>query len=496
MRDLTPFPLSAPTGDRIHSVPCFRCISTTGRSFIFACLLSLSCAWASAAQARDDATGRDPLAAAAEELPLLDAGTALKLARKWLDEGQPQQAFELLRRVMQAAKAEGGIDTANIRFLAAQALLKMGRPAQAALILGQLAAERPELNRVRLDYAAALFTLGHDEQAETLFRELRRREGLPAPVRRNVEGFLERLRARQRFQVNFDIGFWRDSNVNHAPEQDTVQVPIFGGLEFELDEQAVEAWVARTGLNLRWRHTPLLGGRAFFETRAGLARNTAINADEHNRTWLNLSSGPRWRYAMNLAGQRRHGTVRADIGAERRWRGGDGYAASGWARLGLEQTLNRRWSAGASARVWQTRYDRLDRDLDPFGQSVELNLTRRLGLGYLQAGARLAQELTDRRNLQWQGWGTSLDYATILGQNWNLKAQAYIDERYYEGIYTFFGESRKDRTLLASLTVSHRAIALAGYLPELTVGWTQTNSTIPLYDRKNRIMMLGLRRLF
>ena len=402
----------------------------------------------------------------------------------------------MLRRVMQAAKAEGDIDTTNIRFLAAQALLKMGRPAHAAVILGQLAVERPELDRVRLDYASTLFTLGHDEHAGNIFRELRGKENLPAPVRRNVEGFLERIRARQRFQVNFDFGFWRDSNVNHAPEQDSVEVPIFGGLEFELDEQAVKAWVARTGLNLRWRHTPLLGGRAFLDTRAGLARNTAINADEHNRTWLNLSSGPRWRYALELAGRARPGILRADIGAERRWRGGDGYAASGWARLGLEQTFNRRWSAGASARVWETHYDRLDRDLDPFGQSVELDLTRRLGLGHLQAGARLAQEITDRRNLRWQGWGTSLDYATLLGQNWNLQARAYVDERYYKGLYALFGKSRRDRTFLASLTVSHRAIALAGYLPELTLGWMQTDSTIPLYDRKNRILMLGLRRLF
>lgn len=475
------------------------CLSVTGRLITFVRILSLTCiccTWAGAPQADNDSAGGAPTVDATGELPLLDAGKAMDLARKWMDEGQPQQAFQLLRRVMQAAKDEGDIDTTNIRFLAAQALLKMGRPAHAAVILGQLAVERPELDRVRLDYASTLFTLGHDDHAETIFRELRRKEDLPAPVRRNVEGFLERIRARQRFQVNFDFGFWRDSNVNHAPEQDTVQVPIFGGLEFELDEQAVEAWVARTGLNLRWRHTPLLGGRAFFETHGGIARNTAINAEDHNRTWLSVSSGPRWRYAMTLAGERRPGMVRADIGGERRWRGGDEYAISGWARLGLEQALNDRWSAGASARVWETRYDRLDRDLDPFGQSVQLNLIRRIGLGYLQAGARVAQEITDRKNLRWQGWGTSLDYATVLGRNWNLKAQAYIDERYYEGIYALFRESRKDRTYLASLTVSNRAIALAGYLPEVTLGWTQTDSTIPLYHRKNRILMLGLRRLF
>ena len=59
-----------------------------------------------------------------------------------------------------------------------------------------------------------------------------------------------------------------------------------------------------------------------------------------------------------------------------------------------------------------------------------------------------------------------------------------------------FRKRREDRTLAATLTVSNRAIAWAGYMPELTLGWIQTNSTIPLYDRKNRIVLLGLRRLF
>ena len=171
----------------------------TGKLLRLVCLLSLSCTciWAGAAQAGNDDDARNPQADTTDELPLLDAELALDLARKWIAEGQPQQAFELIRRVMQAARAEGDVDTTNIRFLAAQALLKMGRPAHAAVILGQLTAERPELNRVRLDYAAALFTLGHDEHAETLFRELRRKDDLPAPVRRNVEVFLERIRARR-----------------------------------------------------------------------------------------------------------------------------------------------------------------------------------------------------------------------------------------------------------------------------------------------------------
>ena len=163
------------------------------RILLFVCLLFLSCAWTASAQAQYDRATGDTRTDSTDQLPLLDAGKAMDLARKWMDEGKPQQAFELLRHIIQAAKAEGDIDTINIRFLAAQALLKMGRPVHAAVILGQLAVERPELNRVRLDYAATLFTLGQDEQAETIFRELRGKKDLPAPVRRNVEGFLERI---------------------------------------------------------------------------------------------------------------------------------------------------------------------------------------------------------------------------------------------------------------------------------------------------------------
>ena len=129
---------------------------------------------------------------------------------------------------------------------------------------------------------------------------------------------------------------------------------------------------------------------------------------------------------------------------------------------GWNKTWARNWTAGVAARVWETRYDKLDNELDPFGQSVELSLTRRLGPGYLQAGAKLAQEMTARSNLQWQGWGTSLDYMMSLGQNWNLKAQAYIDKRYYDDIYPLFGERRKDQTLLAYLTISNRGDSAGG----------------------------------
>ena len=49
-------------------------------------------------------------------------------------------------------------------------------------------------------------------------------------------------------------------------------------------------------------------------TRAGLARNTARSAQAHNRTWLNLSTGPQLHYLMDFAGHKLPGLVSADVG--------------------------------------------------------------------------------------------------------------------------------------------------------------------------------------
>ncbi len=68
---------------------------------------------------------------------------------------------------------------------------RCGEPAEAAQILGQLAESRPEVERFQLDYALALFALGRDGEAESVFRAMRRRKFLPPVVRSNVEQYLE-----------------------------------------------------------------------------------------------------------------------------------------------------------------------------------------------------------------------------------------------------------------------------------------------------------------
>jgi len=423
-------------------------------------------------------------------------GDMLDAARRWLEAGEPAKALAMLRQAMQAARAAGGTETTGIRFMAAQALLRMGQPREAAAILGRLAGEHPEIDRVQLDYAASLFAIGRDEEAEGLFREMWRKEGLPPPVRRNVERFLERIRARRSLQVDFDVGLWPDDNVNNAPERDTVEVPAFAGREFTVNERPVRAWVAHTGARLRWRRPVTGSGRVSIETRASVARNTARNASAYNRTWASVSAGPRARYAVEIAGRRRPGTVSADAGVERRWRGGTPWSVSLWGGLGLEQTVTGTWRFGLFTRHWSTRYDAGGKGRDPDGRRHGLHVTRRLGPGYLTAGGAFSRETPERRDLRWRSREAWLGYTASAGRDVRLSIRVHGAETSFDGAHPLLLKRREDRTRGVSTTVSHRAITWRGYLPEITLDWTRTRSNIPLYDRRGGTLRIGLRRLF
>ena len=470
----------------MRAAPLARCL---GAAFV-----AVLCA-VGAAEAETVEPQVAPKNASESRAPQLAAARAALEARRLLAEGRPDAAYTLILREGEAAW-RAGIDNTALRYVAAQALLQLGRHAEAALVLERLAESRPDLDQVRLDYAAVLFTLGRDDEADAAFREMRRQERLPLETRRVIEDYLQRIRARQRWQLDFDVGVWYDDNVNNATEDETVAIPAFGGLRFTLDQRPVSAWVARTGARLRWRG-PLAGnGRLYLESHASAARNTAVGESAYNRTWAGLSAGPRVRYSAEIAGRNRPGLLLADLGVERRWRGGEPYARGLWAGLGVEQTIDRDWRAGVFPRLWTTRYDDGGDVADPRGRSLDLYVARRIGDGWLTAGGKLSRESPDRPDLRWTSRALSLRYAATIGRDWSLTARAGLTRTNFDAVAPLFLARRKDRAHDLGITASHRRLAWEGYLPELTLSWSRTYSSIPLYEREVRTLRLGMRRLF
>ena len=456
--------------------------------------LALSCAAPGAgARAADSPAPPVPASVPGEAVAAAVQG-ALARAEYLIVGGQPIAAFAVLMQTMEALPE--GADDAALRFGIAQALMAGGRFAQAEQVLARIAEERPGNLRVRLDRAWALMALGRRDEAGALFRELRRRPDLPADARRKAEGFLSGILARQRLRVDLDLGLWYDGNVNNAAEVETVQFPAFGNLIFDLNQRPVGAWVARTGASLRWREAVTEDGRVQIEARAGAARNTAIGASEFNRTSFNLSAGPRFDYAVTIAGRPRPGRLGADAGVERRRRGGKGEATTRWGGLALNQVLDVDWRVGATPRLWVTRLDGQLDEAEPAGRSLGLSVSRRAGPGWLTARGTFSRETAERRSLNWRSRGLGLEYAAEVGDGWSGSVRLGLKAQRYDEADALFLRRRADRRRSAGMTLSHREVSWEGYQPVLMLDWSRTDSNIELYDRKLRSVRLGLRRLF
>lgn len=414
-------------------------------------------------------------------------------AGRQLQQGKPAQTLPLLA---QATELLDGRATPDILFLAAQAHMGLGNRKAATQILGRLAKEYPQVDRLQLDYAAMLYAVGRDEEADAIFRDVREKNNVPTPVKRNIEKFLEGIHRRKSLLIDYELGVWKDDNVNNATEVDEVEIPLFGGLRFTVNEKPVKAWVVRTGVSLLHRMPLREDGSLRLHTRAGLARNTARNAQAHNRTWLNFSTGPQLHYLMDFAGRKLPGRIGADIGYEKRWQGGDPYSGSAWVRLSTRQHLSKQWSVGGYVRHWDTRYSEGSSRLEPKGQALNLYTEHVFQDARITAGWTVSTEHPDQPTQRWKSHQGMLGYETVFGPNWHMSAVATLSENRYKGFNSFFMRRRKDQHRNLHVTVSNRALSWNGYLPELTFGLTETKSNIVLYDRDNFTVRLDLQKLF
>ena len=405
-------------------------------------------------------------------------------------------ALERVESLIADARARG--DSADsLEILRASALLRLGLAADAEAVLAPLAARYPEAGRIQLDHAFALFLLRRDEEARSILRRVGARDDLPKPVRRNIEDLLAEIRARAKLRVDLDVSLWHDTNVNNAPEIETIGIP-FGGstLPLRLDQQPVEASVLRTGADLQWRRELLSDPRLSLLALGGLARSTAIGAAEHNRTAARTQVGLRRAHALSLGGTWRPGSLGLDVGAQRHWRGGDGFTSTLWAGLSARQRLHARWQTELSTQIWKTWHDEEPAQVDPEAISARVSATRELRRGLFALGAAVSRERPGGPFLRSRAVEFSVDTLLRFGSDWTVRGRLRSAWSRHDTRHPLFGVVRRDRSHGGEISVSHRDLSFRGYLPELTVGLSRTSSTIDLYERNAANVSVAITRLF
>src|SRR5713226_4110927 len=154
-------------------------------------------------------------------------------------------------------------------FLMGEINARQKKFAEAIPYYRKIIVDHPNVVRVRLDLARALFETGEDDAAEYNFHLALAEGSLPATVIDNVERYLAIIRSRKRFVYDVNFGVAPDTNLNKATAND--HVTLFG-LPFVLSQQArQQSGVGVTGTvsgeyradlqpDLRWRTGALLYG--------------------------------------------------------------------------------------------------------------------------------------------------------------------------------------------------------------------------------------------
>ena len=415
-----------------------------------------------------------------------DAGSVAE-AQALMDAGRFMEAVAILGPLVQ-----GQVIHANTLFLYGLAAMGAAQQAgvpddtRAALLNQAIAAlhamlvRAPGLVRVRLELARAFYLKGEDELAQRHFEAVLA-GGVPAPVAANVQDFINRIRARERWRFNVGFALAPDSNIGGGSDERTIYIPISGAnLPFQRD--AEELTTSGIGVAL-WGgaeyQVPV--GDAMRLRAGGQFARREYEGSQFDQLFLGTHLGPRW-----LVDRDTDLSVLAS--ARQRWIGTVPDNRELGARLEVGHRVSQSVTVSGRA-AWHGRRYRTRTALDGPVWDASLRgawvitptVRADLSLGYGRERPRRERE---RNSSRWLGVGVDV----ILPFGFTVGGGGDVRWTNYEPGWRPFvpdGGARNDRTHSLRASVHNRAFTLMGFSPELVVVREEraTNAQVHDYER-------------
>lgn len=136
--------------------------------------------------------------------------------------------FETAEAELASLQGRLDVDQIEILFLTGMLALEKNQLDRAIAAFRTILDQKPNVPRVRLELARALYIKRDDAAAKYHF-ELALASGLPEAVSNNVRVFLDNIRRRRDWTFNFGWGLLPDSNINSGTAQQTITLPFAPG---------------------------------------------------------------------------------------------------------------------------------------------------------------------------------------------------------------------------------------------------------------------------
>jgi outer membrane protein len=343
----------------------------------------------------------------------------------------------------------------------------------------------PDLVRVRLDLARALFECQEDDQAEYNFHLALAEGNLPNTVIDNVEWYLKILRSRKHFVWDLNFGLAPDTNINAAAAADHVNIL---GLPFALSQQARQQSGVGVTATVQGEYRYDLQPDLRLRTGALLYRLEYPSNTIFDDMQARVYAGPQWLFKdgdFSVLG----------VGAER-WYGNHPYSVNAGGRLEGQYWLNKQL-------LWSSYLEGLNSSYhdQTFLEGYYLDHANFLSYyidpaSFVRGTAGVGYQ--DTQSPVFTNWYYRLGLAYQREFIWGITANVspQVEWWYYKGNDPLAGMRRRDRQYYVSLSVYKRDFTIFGFSPVFTYSYTTNQSNDPLFKYNRNQFQIGFTRQF
>jgi outer membrane protein len=368
------------------------------------------------------------------------------------------------------------------RFRLARMFANEHKYTDSAVLLRAILDEQPSAQRVRLELANLLVTMGDEAGAR---RELRavRAGPLPPEVAHQVDRFSEALRARKPMGATINLALANDSNVNRATRSDTLGTVIG---DFTLDKDARQQ--AGHGIAIDGQSY----GRIALNRNLNLLGTVSGSANLYGKSRFNdIAIGASLGPEITLG----NFDVHASAGALRRWFGQEPFTDAASLQLDVAHPISataQLRGAIAGSRIWNHQNELESGHAYSGSVALEKALSETSGAGLTLTGIR--QSLED------PGYSTTSGQVSLFG--WHEAGRVTFtgaltygrliaDER-----LLLYLDKRNEHLYRASIGATARQVQFKGFAPTVSLTWERNRSPIEIYDYGRTVFDVGVTRAF
>lgn len=380
----------------------------------------------------------------------------------------------------------------EVAFKVALNSIATGQPEQAVRILRKMLATDPDLIRVRLELARALYEAGEYTQAQEQFRIVLSSGELPAAVRANVLRFLRAIDEERGLRTSFSIGLEAPQGAGRSYETDDIDIDFGAGpLKFKMEREDPPL----TGLALSGafrKQWPLKE----FESGVNLTGYVRGSADlyETSGTFFDkeaaeLGTGLQWTWPRTTS------FVEATAGTTYR----DKEMSEEY--IGIGTGVSWRTQAGLTTALEVDFQDvSFDRYPDDGAQRTNASVTVVKPLrGRDQVAVKLSyqRQNADRADIAYDYAELRVGRRTEIGSGFLLEPSVFAEGFWQEEATAGLAETRTEHEFGVDLRVDKTDTFIFGrFTPYVEVGFSKRTSSIDAYSYRDTHISAGLTSAF